>query len=296
MVFRTNYIIRTPRGDYRVSIRRGSNVSSLDPEDARGVWHFFSYRIRGFDPSAVQAALDLREQLWGTRIELKRDQRDASHLREVCRQLEFAVYAGSVVFERVERRVSRSSPSVENSTQRTTPARAPAPQQVEAPTWFEVTVIDERGDPLGNVDLTFSAGGETQHVTTSPAGFARVEGTGSYKSVRILNDAKLKPVLDRRWLSWKDWNPSQRVESDHVFTLGTFSSMSIRSEEPSTIVVRAPRDHVSVLVIDEDGSPVSGRPYRLTLPTGAVLEGVTDDDGLVSVDETLTGDCNLTLW
>lgn len=43
----------------------------------------------------------------------------------------------------------------------------------------------------------------------------------------------------------------------------------------------------------EDGKPVPGEKYQVTLPDGSVEAGVLDDAGLARVEEFEQGDCKI---
>lgn len=50
---------------------------------------------------------------------------------------------------------------------------------------------------------------------------------------------------------------------------------------------------VDIQLLDDQGNPVPGEAYRLTLPDGRVIEGRLDDQGLAGVDGIDPGDCKI---
>lgn len=51
---------------------------------------------------------------------------------------------------------------------------------------------------------------------------------------------------------------------------------------------------VEVVLADEEGNPVSGEPYQITLPDGSVAQGTLDATGFVRVEGFDPGDCQIT--
>ncbi len=52
---------------------------------------------------------------------------------------------------------------------------------------------------------------------------------------------------------------------------------------------------IEIEMVDEEGKPVPGMPYRITLPDGAtVAGGTTDENGFARVDFIEPGNCKVT--
>ncbi len=51
---------------------------------------------------------------------------------------------------------------------------------------------------------------------------------------------------------------------------------------------------IEIVLKDEDGNPVPGEPYRITLPDGSVSEGTLDQNGFARVDGIDPGTCEVT--
>lgn len=52
--------------------------------------------------------------------------------------------------------------------------------------------------------------------------------------------------------------------------------------------------YIEFQLVGEDGSPVPGEPYSITIPGGKVLTGELDSNGLVRIDGISAGTCELT--
>lgn len=51
---------------------------------------------------------------------------------------------------------------------------------------------------------------------------------------------------------------------------------------------------IEIEMVDEDGQPVTGERYEITLPDGRVAKGTTDKNGLVRLNAIDTGTCQVT--
>ena len=56
----------------------------------------------------------------------------------------------------------------------------------------------------------------------------------------------------------------------------------------------APKQWVEIQMFDEDGNPVAGEPYQITLPDGTVDSGTTDEQGMARVEGIDPGACQIT--
>jgi type VI secretion system secreted protein VgrG len=50
---------------------------------------------------------------------------------------------------------------------------------------------------------------------------------------------------------------------------------------------------VGIELVDEEGKPVPGEPYRLQLPDGRILEGTLDAQGTAGADGIDPGECKV---
>ena len=51
---------------------------------------------------------------------------------------------------------------------------------------------------------------------------------------------------------------------------------------------------IEIELVDEEGNPVPGEAYKVTLPDGTVDSGTLDDKGLVRIDGIEPGTCKIT--
>jgi type VI secretion system secreted protein VgrG len=51
---------------------------------------------------------------------------------------------------------------------------------------------------------------------------------------------------------------------------------------------------IEIALVDQDGQPVSGEQYQITLPDGSTMSGTTDGDGMARVDGIDPGTCQIT--
>ena len=50
-----------------------------------------------------------------------------------------------------------------------------------------------------------------------------------------------------------------------------------------------------IVLVDEEGKPVAGQKYQITLPNGNVAKGSTDEKGKAKIQGFVSGACQLTL-
>jgi type VI secretion system secreted protein VgrG len=51
---------------------------------------------------------------------------------------------------------------------------------------------------------------------------------------------------------------------------------------------------IEIVMVGEDGNPISGEPYSITLPDGTVADGTLDEKGLARVEGFVPGSCQIT--
>jgi hypothetical protein len=64
--------------------------------------------------------------------------------------------------------------------------------------------------------------------------------------------------------------------------------------EPAAEPAPPDTDWIEVRLVGEDGSPIAGERWRVTLPDGSRREGVTDRDGLARLEGIPSGSCKVT--
>jgi hypothetical protein len=80
----------------------------------------------------------------------------------------------------------------------------------------------------------------------------------------------------------------------------------IRQEQTDALAARTPDGEavqpcplesntwIEIEMVGEDGSPVAGEPFKITLPDGGVIEGTLDGKGFARVDGIDPGTCQVT--
>ena len=119
------------------------------------------------------------------------------------------------------------------------PAPKPAPAPVEGTTWFSLRVLDEVGDPLDGLKVTYSVGGERKVVTTNGAGIARVDGvTAGFASAALDSLDAVREKLRPRWKKPRD---PKRIDDPNTTSreIGAevTEPVSLSSELPATLVI-----------------------------------------------------------
>ena len=110
-VLTSRWIIRIPAGEYRPRVLFcGPRMGPDEAEENRKAWFFASCEIRNLDPVAVAAALQLRAQTTGMPqfYEVWRIDRQAAD--QLAMDLDLAVRAGKIRFERIPERAPPPPP------------------------------------------------------------------------------------------------------------------------------------------------------------------------------------------
>ncbi|KYF70872.1 OmpA family protein [Sorangium cellulosum] len=121
-------------------------------------------------------------------------------------------------------------------------ASAPPPKSTPSPanaaTWFQVKLVDEVGDPIGDVELSIAFNGQKRTVTTSGAGVARVDPVdASFAEVNVKDMGALREKVKPRWEKpRKPKIPTGPAvferELDQVI-----DAVAIENEVPATVVI-----------------------------------------------------------
>jgi type VI secretion system secreted protein VgrG len=75
----------------------------------------------------------------------------------------------------------------------------------------------------------------------------------------------------------------------------SFTSLNAATHNPNSLENQNKKHWIEIELLDEDGNPVSGEPYRITLPDGStVAEGTLDHKGQARVDHIDAGNCQVT--
>jgi outer membrane protein OmpA-like peptidoglycan-associated protein len=158
--------------------------------------------------------------------------------------------------------------------------------------WFEVTVVDAWGAPVGGLDLEISHGGMQKKLRTPANGKVRVEGVStSFGSVRFVDVPAARDTVRPRWVK-KPPESTPEVDNPSVVALSPdVAAISLTSEKPSTIVLVRPLPRVRLIGMHFDTNksfmrPTAVRGIRAVVaefeksPTGNLLiVGHTDSVG-----------------
>jgi outer membrane protein OmpA-like peptidoglycan-associated protein len=158
--------------------------------------------------------------------------------------------------------------------------------------WFDVTVVDAWGEPVGGIELEVSYQGTRKKVRTAPNGNVRIEGVdSSFGSVRFVDVAAARDVVRPRWVKGQP-ESSPTVGNPEIVALAPdMASVSLTSEVPRTIVLVRPLPRVRLIGMHFDTKksfmrPTAVRGIRAVVssfeksPTGKLLiVGHTDSVG-----------------
>jgi len=76
---------------------------------------------------------------------------------------------------------------------------------------------------------------------------------------------------------------------------GKYGSVETQGAKPLTQEEKEKKvSWIEIKLVDEEGEPVPGELYRITLPDGSVVEGTLDAQGFARVDGLDPGSCKVT--
>jgi outer membrane protein OmpA-like peptidoglycan-associated protein len=192
----------------------------------------------------------------------------------VRRELAAALRSGRLLAVTKDKpRVYSAGPSVPQEKPEK-PEIAPNP---DLPTWFEVRLVDELGEPLPGIMVAFTLDDGVQKAPTDGDGVARVEGKGRSATVKPDDEVTLRQLLRDRWsvARGQEWYVPGGEASRH-------SIVQVRrlSTIPSTLVFAAARHTIvhqpRVVQADLKGLWFSTSKCFLLPPARHSLQGVTD--------------------
>ena len=158
------------------------------------------------------------------------------------REFQWAARSGRLVFEEIPNtRVSIGAKSFDAPT----PDPAPLPKSTKtpsdsAPTFFEVDVVDEVGEPIAGVPVTYDVQGETS-VPTDGAGHTRLDGvTAQFGTASIEDLDALREAVRPRWdlIRPQEWVVPETDATVAPLTEGVGPQASILSETLHTMVIQ----------------------------------------------------------
>lgn len=164
--------------------------------------------------------------------------RESSRM-DAWRHFESAVRSGALTLTLVKQELYFVTPVAP------LPPRAPESRREEEPTWFELLVVDEVGNPLSGLQLTFTSGAQ-QSCTTDGSGKVRVDSSsGSFGSFSFTNEDAVRQELKARWSKpqGKPWyRPTPGTEAQHslvqVRRNSRLGAVSVLSKEVHTLVLQ----------------------------------------------------------
>lgn len=255
---------RTPVGEVRLVPR--SEYTAAEGEIV--AWDLVERELERWlaDPHDRRALLQIYARLRG-RV-------GPFELAEVRRDLAEALRAGRLVAVMRERpRVYSPGPAIPKEKP-DKPEIAPNP---DLPTWFEVRLVDELGEPLPGITVAFTLDGGVQKAPTDGDGVARVEDKGRSATVKVDDEVTLRQLLRQRWsvARGQPWyvpgGDAARHSIVQVRRLSTIPSTLIFSAARHTIV-HQPR----VVQADLKGLWFATSKCFLLPPARHSLQGVTD--------------------
>jgi outer membrane protein OmpA-like peptidoglycan-associated protein len=169
--------------------------------------------------------------------------------------------------------------------------------------WFDVTVVDAWGKPVGGLDLEVSYEGTRKKVRTPASGNVRVDGVAaSFGSVAFVDVPAARDVVRPRWVKKPPDSPPG-VDNPEVVALSPdMKAVSLTSEMALTIVLVRPLPRVRLIGMHFDTNksfmrPTAVRGIRAVVtefeksPTGTLLiVGHTDSVGPESENLNLSVD------
>ena len=158
--------------------------------------------------------------------------------------------------------------------------------------WFDVTVVDAWGKPVGGLDLEVSYDGTRKKLRTPASGNVRVDGVAaSFGSVAFVDVPAARDVVRSRWMK-RQPDSAPDVENPQVVGLSpSMGPLSLTSEKPLTLVLVRPLPRVRLIGMHFDTNksfmrPTAVRGIRAVVtefeksPTGHLLiVGHTDSVG-----------------
>ena len=187
--------------------------------------------------------------------------------QEVRRTFEQAAQSGHLHVEVMQ----RPRVAVRQEAPKPHPTMALRPQEPPPePSWFEVRLVDEVGEPLDGVELSFSSGSTKNTLTTNGDGVARFMALdASFGSVHVVSTSALREKLQERWSK-----PRQGVLADEPLLQRLLFSPDL----PSVRLESETRQTVSIQPRIEQARLLGG--YFDTNKTFLLPSGIRDVQGV----------------
>lgn len=169
---------------------------------------------------------------------------DATRVDALVRDFLIAVDSGLVEV--------RSADAAGGTRSRTTTAggAAPEPGPPESPepetTWFELRVVDEVGQPVAGMPLSFDVAGATSAPSTGGDGTARVHGPRGSEARVVLDRSAAFSLLEARWQSPRSGEPPSGRGVTTVELGAGSATVSLSAESPVTVALIPPLTKIGV--------------------------------------------------
>ena len=166
------------------------------------------------------------------------------------------------------------------------------PRKKEAnDTFFDVKFVDEIGQGINRIAVSFSFGGEEREVTTNAAGVALLEGvTESSATVSVVDLLEAESVLEPRWQKRRAGKlPAESNSVTLPFDGRDIAGVGLRAAIPQRVVLEPPLGRIFVELYDKTGRfPHADVPYVIDGPER--FEGRTDQSGRLAHERVFPGD------
>ena len=173
------------------------------------------------------------------------------------------------------------------------PAEPPPPKDA-ATTWFELVVLDEIGEAIGDLELTFTVDGAQQKKKTDGSGKVRIDGAElSFATARIVDVQALRDIVEPRWEEARDGEaPPPADDVTHSVLSDDVGKVSLVKEVPHTLVIKPRLGKIFMELYDKTGGTLlAERPYEIRGPVQ--FSGTTDVDGRLLHPDVPFGDYEL---
>ena len=139
------------------------------------------------------------------------------------------------------------------------------------------------GRPPG-ADQQRGSGADGISRLTGLAAFANRSGRRGRRPGRLQDDTRRRARRSNSTLALQNISPAKKS-----------SSSDAPSHDPDSPDNKDKKHYIEIELHDDDGNPVPGEPYKITLPDGSVVaSGTTDAKGYAKVNNIDPGTCKVT--
>ncbi len=272
---------------------------------ARAMMFERSEKIKSFTDVASAmsfiSSLNLKEEQLN---ELARDQdiQMAANSSSVKEGLAAALVNGNLVIVEKQKRIRSPHASVSESSSASLPGARAVPLgdhidngSLVFKTWFQLTLLDEVGEAINNVDLELAIDNRFEKLTTGADGKIQIENVNDRFAIASIQDNdQLYDVLESRWEEMREGD----IPRDNVLATLPFPKasepLSLSHETEHTVVFTPPQGLLFVELKDKTGRHLlTNRKYTISGPLS--FEGTTNEQGIVRHEEVIPGDYILKL-